>query len=210
MSEIRPIFILYAVRKKPFDLFVPFAPVSGGDERGCDIPGCAAPGQYRAPRSRNDLTSYFWFCLDHVRAYNASWNYYAGMDETEIEQQIRSDVTWWRPTWPLGARSPFYNRVSTEGVHLDFGAFAAESWTETIRQSNGGDGALRPRPGSMQERALAVLDLDPPVSPQAIKSRYKDLVKRHHPDANGGDKASEEKFKQINQAYETIMGGLAP
>jgi len=57
---------------------------------------------------------------------------------------------------------------------------------------------------------MVLLDLHPPLTTDAVKARYKELVKRHHPDANGGDKASEEKFKQINQAYETIMGNLVP
>ena len=66
------------------------------------------------------------------------------------------------------------------------------------------------RPRTVEEKAMVFLDLHPPLTMDAVKARYKELVKRHHPDANGGDKASEEKFKQINQAYETIMGTLAP
>src|SRR5262249_29646421 len=72
--------------------------------RGCDHPGCAGDGLYRAPRSRAELSAYYWFCLDHVREYNAAWNYYAGMSELEIEREIRNDTTWQRPTWPLGSR----------------------------------------------------------------------------------------------------------
>ncbi len=55
-----------------------------------------------------------------------------------------------------------------------------------------------------------MLDLKPPVTVDAVKARYKQLVKRHHPDVNGGDKASEEMFKRINQAYHTLMQSLAP
>jgi len=72
--------------------------------RLCDHPGCEAGGDFRAPRSRIELDNYFWFCLDHVRAYNAAWNYYAGMNEAEIEAEIRHDTTWQRPTWKLGER----------------------------------------------------------------------------------------------------------
>src|SRR5437868_5385867 len=54
-------------------------------ERRCDISGCDCVGEYRAPKSPRQLTDYFWFCLDHVRAYNASWDYYAGMSTDEIE-----------------------------------------------------------------------------------------------------------------------------
>ena len=64
--------------------------------------------------------------------------------------------------------------------------------------------------GSPEEEALVVLDLTPPVTVGTVKARYKQLVKRHHPDLNGGDKASEEMFKRINQAYHVIMQSLAP
>ena len=76
--------------------------------RRCDWPGCEDMGEYRAPKNRG-LRSYYWFCLDHVRGYNTSWNYYEGMSADEIEQARRDDVTWNRPSWRLGgvgARSP--------------------------------------------------------------------------------------------------------
>src|ERR1700682_4945541 len=77
--------------------------------RLCDHPGCAAGGEFRAPKSRLELERYYWFCLEHVRAYNTAWNYYAGMSETEIEAVIRHDTVWQRPTWKLGQRhTPSY------------------------------------------------------------------------------------------------------
>jgi hypothetical protein len=63
-----------------------------GEVRGCEWPGCGAHGEFRAPRARDRLTEYFWFCLDHVRDYNAGWNYYQGMSEDEIEADIRADT----------------------------------------------------------------------------------------------------------------------
>ena len=70
--------------------------------RGCDIPGCPHEGGYRAPKSRDSLRDYFWFCLEHVRAYNASWDFYKGMTPGQIEAHMRDDTGWQRPTWPLG------------------------------------------------------------------------------------------------------------
>ena len=72
--------------------------------RSCDHPGCIAGGEYRAPKSRLDLHDYYWFCLEHVRAYNSAWNYYVGMSDAEIEAEIRHDTVWQRPTWRLGDR----------------------------------------------------------------------------------------------------------
>src|SRR5215470_19470132 len=72
--------------------------------RPCDHAGCVAGGDHRAPKSRLDLHDYYWFCLEHVRAYNSAWNYYAGMSDREVEAEIRSDTVWQRPSWRLGAR----------------------------------------------------------------------------------------------------------
>jgi DnaJ domain len=171
--------------------------------RACDHPDCVAGGDFRAPKSRLDLRDYYWFCLDHVRAYNAAWNYYAGMSDNEIEAEIRSDTVWQRPTWRLGDRhGPGY----TARVRDPLGVFAGGA------QGRRGTGGDRERPNreaarrvlSAQEQALAVFEIEPPFTPVRLKARYKALVKLHHPDSHGGDKAAEEKLKVINQAYATL------
>lgn len=171
--------------------------------RLCDAPSCQELGEFRAPKSRDDLNDYYWFCLGHVRAYNAQWNYYAGMSEEEVERQIRFDTTWWRPTWPLGVRGSTRIRMGFDGPKVDYGAFGPDGWDEETVRSKG-DG-WRPRPDSAEAEALAVLDLEPPVTRDDVRTRYKTLVKRHHPDANGGDKVAEERLKVINQAYSTLI-----
>ncbi len=163
--------------------------------RACDQAGCPHAGEYRAPRSRHDLNNYYWFCLDHVRAYNAAWDYYAGLSAAEIERMLRQDVTWQRPTWPLGARivgRAFRFRDS-------FGFFGGDDEAAAPPQRR----ALSP-----EEEAMRVLDLAAPVTVVQLKMRYKELVKVHHPDANGGDKTAEERFKIISQAYKTLMNSL--
>ena len=62
-----------------------YAPDPGATGQCCDQPGCDKAGEYRAPRSRTALNQYFWFCLEHVRAYNASWDFYKGMSAAQIE-----------------------------------------------------------------------------------------------------------------------------
>ena len=161
--------------------------------RLCDHPGCSAGGEYRAPRSRDRLDVFFWFCLDHVRAYNAQWNYYAGMSAAEIEAEIRNDTVWQRPTWKLGSR------YGTNGPRLrdDFGIFGGGA-AETGRE------ARKRRPPTAEEAALIVFSIEPPFTLVRLKARYKELVKLHHPDAHGGDKAAEEMLKVINLAYSTL------
>jgi hypothetical protein len=159
--------------------------------RNCDHPGCGSAGEYRAPRSRS-LTDYYWFCLDHVRSYNASWNYYAGMSEAELEAEWRKDMVGQRPTWKFGHRVAwrFANGAN------DFGLFDFEQEAPRAKP--------RARPPTAQELALETFDLTLPLTLGALKARYKELVKLHHPDAHGGDKAAEERLKIINQAYATL------
>lgn len=164
--------------------------------RRCDHPGCASTGEFRAPRSRSALHEYLWFCLDHVRVYNASWNYYAGMSSDEIEHELRRDTVWQRPSWPLGARGFRHQRR-----FKDYGLFDFDG-DEATANSNGA--TRHHHPASPEGRALAVFELNEPVSLSDVKARYKELVKRHHPDAHGGDKAAEERLKVINQAYSTL------
>jgi len=171
--------------------------------RSCDHPGCVAGGEFRAPKSRLNLHDYYWFCLDHVRAYNAAWNYYAGMSDSEIEAEIRHDTVWQRPSWRLGDRhGPGY----AARIRDYFDMFSGN----TGQRRNGGrrgDGraqAAAQRALSAREQALAVFEIEPPFTPMRLKARYKALVKLHHPDAHGGDKAAEEKLKIVNQAYATL------
>ena len=180
-----------------------FETAAGAPVRSCDHPGCIAGGDYRAPKSRLDLHDYFWFCLDHVRAYNSAWNYYAGMNDAEIEAEIRHDTVWQRPSWRLGDRhGPAY----AERIRDYFGVLSGNpdgSGTRSRRDGDRGRDRVR-RALSAREQALAVFEIEPPFTLVRLKARYKTLVKLHHPDAHGGDKGAEEKLKIINQAYATL------
>ena len=170
--------------------------------RRCDHPECDGEGLYRAPKDRDRLTDYYWFCLAHVRDYNQRWNYYEGMDEREIEFHLRRDTVWQRPTWPLGVGS--FRAARFERARLrDFFSLFEEMWEKAERRP-----AESRRP-SLPAEALAVFELSAPVTLEAVKSRYKELVKLHHPDRHGGDKVAEERLKVINQAYTTLKSSLA-
>jgi DnaJ-domain-containing protein 1 len=192
-------------RKREHVVEILGAPKMRDGLRLCDAPGCEETGDFRAPRSRDHLDNYYWFCMEHVRAYNARWNFYAGMSQAEIEKQIRADTTWWRPTWPLGSRGGRRDRIRPDQPEIDLGIFGDEDWDrERIRSGHVNGSGWRPRPGSDEAEALAVLDLDAPVTRDEVKARYKTLVKRHHPDANGGNRDAEERLKVINRAYSVL------
>src|ERR1044071_2593556 len=102
LSRLGAAPILSLMRRQPTDPV--FAAEPDSPVRACDHPGCPGGGEFRAPRSRLELDRYYWFCLEHVRAYNSAWNYYAGMSDAEIEAEIRHDTVWQRPSWRLGQR----------------------------------------------------------------------------------------------------------
>ncbi len=175
-----------------------FAPHPDAPGQVCDSPGCDLTGEFRAPKSRFSLNEFHWFCLEHVREYNASWDYYKGMSPGEIEAQLRSDTSWQRPSWPLG--------------HLGQKFRIDQALEESLHAFTFGGQAAAPPPAAAPpelREALGILGLVWPVSMAAVKTRYKDLAKRHHPDANGGNKASEEILKSINLAYATLRRKLA-
>lgn len=166
-------------------------------------------GEYRAPKGRERLNEYFWFCLNHVREYNKAWDYYAGMSERQIEEHLRSDATWQRPTWPMGfwktrERTMHDEAMRQYGFH-DAGEGGARNGGHNGHHGGGhhANGAAN-RMRTPEEEALTVLDLAPPVDFSQIKARYRELAKIHHPDINGGDKVAEETLKRINQAYTTL------
>ncbi|QQS14144.1 MAG: J domain-containing protein [Rhodospirillales bacterium] len=181
------------------------SPVAGAAVAGrvCERPGCAAAGEFRAPKSRAQLNHYRWFCLEHVREYNSKWDFYAGMDAASIEAQLRADQTWRRPTWQMGARKaaaaakdPFEILLDPYDILADSDILAARQRRTPAAQTNG----LTPS----EQQALSILDLGWPQTFEAVRARYKELAKRHHPDANGGSKEAEERLKLINHAYSTL------
>jgi hypothetical protein len=183
----------------------------------CQHPGCAAEGLYRAPKSPTQLNEYRWFCLDHVRAYNKSWDFYAGMNTDQIERQVRFDTVWQRPTWPLGSWGTSRSAAARRFAGVEENEFMPDDVREAInaRMNAAGKRAEAERRrrakahATKEEAALAVLDLAPPVTWPEVKARYKALVKQLHPDANGGDKSAEEQLKLINQAYGTLKAAAA-
>jgi hypothetical protein len=158
----------------------------------CEEKGCEGAGEFRAPKNPYHLREYHWFCLDHVKEYNKTWDFYKGMTPEEIEASRVSDITWNRPSWPVGGW-----RVLLENVPYFDGV---DPILKTATR-------LPPLPYEVQ-KALKVLDLALPLPMEALKKQYKKLVKCHHPDLHAGDKQAEEHLKVINEAYQVVKKHL--
>jgi hypothetical protein len=164
----------------------------------CDHPGCDKPGDHRAPMGRDREGQYFCFCMDHVREYNATYNYFKDMTDADVARWMKDDFVGHRPTWAMGVNRSGRNfREDPQAFRDPHGFFGDRT------------GAKRkPEPQShvsiAARKALGVLGLDEGADKAAIKARYKEMVKAHHPDLNGGDRTSEDKLRDIIRAYNTL------
>ena len=167
------------------------------DQVPCQHPGCSEAGEFRAPMGRLHEGKYFCFCLEHVRAYNASYNYFNGMSVEAMALFEREALVGHRPTWSMGVRrgAKDFREESDDPPQETRRMFRAEKDRYSC------ESPLKKRYGLAALKALDQLGLDDTVDMAAIKARYKDLVKRLHPDANSGDRSNEEKLREIIRAY---------
>jgi hypothetical protein len=174
------------------------------DDAACEWPGCSCAAAYRAPKGRLREGQYWRFCLDHVREYNHSYNYFAGMSDDAIARYQKDAVTGHRPTWKMGLNGKQPDGAEAGRFHPGFGATS-----DPFGMFTDLNGPARPRSEQVRGRtirnaerkALDALGLEGDATGSDIKARFKLLVKRHHPDANGGDRTCEDKLREIIQAY---------
>jgi curved DNA-binding protein CbpA len=171
----------------------------------CEWPRCDAPATHRAPKGRLHAAEYWRFCLNHVREYNNSYNFFEGMSDDAIAKYQKEDLTGHRPTWKMGSvggeggdakRAPRGRRGSGWAADDRFGVFDRTARGARAKPSGEARKVL-----NAQRRALEVLGLEADAERADIKAKFKVLVKRHHPDANGGDRTSEDRLREIIQAY---------
>jgi len=177
----------------------------------CDWPNCTQSATHRAPKGRNREREYWRFCLDHVREYNQSYNFFAGMSDDAVARYQKDALTGHLPTWKLGMAGG--TRRGKAGANAHFGpngrfAAGSEDPFDILRELGGAAGGSQPRADAerrtarnAERKALHALGLEEGARRTEIKMRFKELVKRHHPDANGGDRGSEEKLREIIEAY---------
>jgi curved DNA-binding protein CbpA len=171
--------------------------------RACSWEGCVGKGNYKAPLGRGHEGEYRWFCLDHVREYNRTYNYFAGMSDDDVIAYQRDAITGHRPTAPIGVRGAAAARAARatwSGMTDDpFGLFGTQTPGGHARPE-----AETRRPKGPEREAFEVMGLPDTASKEAIKARYKTLVKRHHPDANQGDRSSEDRLRSVINAYTVL------
>jgi hypothetical protein len=164
--------------------------------RMCEAPDCIGPGNCRVPKSPTNLQEYFWYCPTHARAHNEAWDFFKGMGDDDIQRFREEALTGHRPTWPLGKRAAKarMGQSPLNNVRDSHAMFAEDGDTATVRPPER-------HLTRLQIIAMDTLQLAHNATLIEIKARYKELVKRFHPDANGGDRGAEERLKQVIKAY---------
>ena len=182
-------------------------------QRRCDHPDCLSVATARAPKARDMPGQFYQFCQPHAAEYNKAWNFFAGMSDAAIAQAQAARATGERPTWsfkasnrsreaaahakgPMGWNDPFslfgFGRADRSGVE-------GQAVRADARQL-----------GKLERGALADLDLPDTADKALIRTRYTELVKKCHPDSNGGDRSAEHKLQRVLKAWKTLKKmGLA-
>jgi DnaJ-like protein len=172
--------------------------IEGARDR-CAVPGCGEPGEFKAPLQPADFDgpgAWRFLCLDHVREHNAKYNYFEGMSPDEITQAQSPLSGWDRPSRQFAAH----------------GADPPPSWSDfadPLDAISGRFGNIRERGKAsrfsrQEQRALSVLGLAADADRHALRQRYSGLVRRYHPDKNGGDRSHEGRLREVIEAYQLL------
>jgi hypothetical protein len=176
-------------------------------ERACDHAGCRRAATARAPKSRDLMHEHYWFCQEHAAEYNRNWNFFAGMSEGEMRAMQKDELfTGGRPTWEMKA-----GKHSREAAAFNHRFRRGEGYRDPFNVFGRGGAHAKPQPepearhlGKLERNALAELDLEANADGPKIRTRYTELVRRLHPDANGGDRAGEHRLQKVIRAYQTL------
>ncbi len=169
-------------------------------DRPCAHPGCTEPGEYRAPLYRPGSAfaapagppPVQYLCLAHVRAFNASWNWFAGMTAEEI--------------WQAQSAYPRFEREVDALARNSDPRRPAAPLDDPLGVLRWKAGERPPaRLPAADRRALDALGLPETATLAEVKRRYRALVRRYHPDANAGDRRHEARLQAVRDAHDHLV-----
>ena len=158
----------------------------------CEWQNCNELGQFKAPAEKDNSKNFRWFCKEHIKQFNQKWDYFDGMSQNEIENFLKSDLTWHRPTQKFGSSDNFFNILWNNALSDKFNFFEQEKIVNNFsaRKLNEKD-----------KDAFKIMGLELNADWSIIQKKFKTLVKKLHPDRNAGNKEFENKLKKITLAY---------
>lgn len=177
--------------------------------RACDHPGCENSGKYRAPKSQDNLDEFYWFCLEHVRAYNLKWNFFENHSDAELEEQFSADKVWERPTKPFKDTLNAYTSKHPNSEEAAWKRFGIDDPMEVLGENatqNRGrtTNPMERRLPPTEAKAIRILEAEATMTKSEIRKQYKSLVKDLHPDMNGGNRNDEDRLQEVVWAWDQV------
>ena len=158
----------------------------------CEWDNCKEIGDFKAPIEKDNSKNYKWMCEEHIKLFNKNWNYFEGMNQSEIEIFLKSDVTWHRPTQKFGSADNFFNVLWNNALNDKFNFFQQEKIANNLNGK---------KLNEKDRDAFKIMGVDINAGWPMIQKKFKTLVKKFHPDKNSGSKEFEDKLKKITLAY---------
>ena len=158
----------------------------------CDWNNCKELGEYKAPVERDNSKKFRMLCLKHVKEFNKNWNYFSGMNDNQIMNFLKSDMTWHKPTQSFSSSDNFFKVLWNNTLKDELDNKKLKSDFNHMRQFKFDNKDIK---------AFEILGLSVGMKWMKIQKKFKTLVKKFHPDMNLGNKKYEDKLKMITLAY---------
>ena len=158
----------------------------------CDWHNCKEIGEYKAPIEKDNSKKYRLLCLAHVKEFNKNWNYFKGMDDEQVFDFLKSDMTWHKPTQSFSSSDNFFKVLWNTTLKDEFDKTKLRGEYNHMNQFKFDANDIK---------AFSILGASVGQKWEQIQDQFKTLVKKFHPDINLGNKEYEEKLKLITLAY---------
>ena len=158
----------------------------------CDWNNCSKEGSYKAPKERDNSKNFRLLCLEHVKEFNKKWNYFSGMNDNQIIEFLKSDMIWHKPTQSFSSSDNFFKVLWNNALKDEFDKSKIKSQYNYMSQFKFDHKDIK---------AFGILGISVGLKWEKIQNKFKNLVKKFHPDMNSGNKKYEEKLKLITLAY---------
>ena len=158
----------------------------------CDWNNCLEEGSYKAPVEKDNSKKYRILCLNHVKEFNKNWNYFEGMNDEQVYEFIKSDMTWHKSTQSFASSDNFFKILWNNALKDDLNKYRINDQLDHMNRFNFNHNDVK---------AFSILGLSIGIHWKKVQEKFKKLVKKYHPDMNAGNKKFEEKLKIVTLAY---------
>ena len=158
----------------------------------CDWNNCFEEASYKAPLEKDNSKKYKMLCLNHIKEFNKNWNYFEGMDDDQIYEFIKSDMTWHKPTQSFASSDNFFKILWNNALKDELNKNKLNGHFDHMNKFKFNNNDIK---------AFGILGISIGIKWKKVQEKFKKLVKKFHPDMNAGNKKYEDKLKIITLAY---------